>query len=355
MVPFLAAARRRGHEPLVVGPPALGDMVRRTGFDFCAGGEPPEAEIAPIREQLPVVPRGEASVLGNRELFGSLATTAMLPSMVRLFDDWKPDVVLREPCEYASAVVAHGLGVPTVQIAISLADVEAGSITVAAPALEAHRAGLTDEVRASPYLTRFAASLDPSPFTTTHRYHEARATAVAPLPDWWAGSDGPLVYLTFGTVLGHMSIATEVFRTAIDAVADLPARVLLTIGHRLDPPVLGALPRNVHVERWVDQVDAFAVADLVVCHGGSGTTYGALAAGLPLVLVPIFADQFENARRVAAAGAAVTVDGAHAIADGIRTVLAADAYRTRAGEIRDEVAATASVDDLLDGVLSGVG
>ena len=99
LVPFLAAARRRGHETLVVGPPALGDMVRRTGFDFSTGGEPAEAEIAPIREQLPVVPREEASVLGNRELFGRLATTAMLPPMAQLFDEWKPDVVLRDPCE----------------------------------------------------------------------------------------------------------------------------------------------------------------------------------------------------------------------------------------------------------------
>ena len=355
LLPFLAAARRRGHETLVVGPPALGEMVRRTGFDFRAGGEPSEAEIAPSREQLPVVPRDEAAVLGNRELFGRLATTAMLPPMVRLFEEWKPDIVLREPCEYASAVVAHSLDIPTAQVAISLAEVEAGSITIAAPALDAHRAGLSDELRASPFLTRFPASLDPSPFATTHRYHEPRDDAITPLPDWWEGSDDPLVYLTFGTVLGHMSIAPEVFRAAIDAVADLSVRVLLTIGHRLDPTALGPIPRHVHVEPWVDQVDVFAVADVVVCHGGSGTTYGALAAGLPLVLVPIFADQFENATRVAAAGAAVTVDGAHAMADGIRAVLATDAYRVRAGAIGDEVAATASADALLDEAIIRVG
>ena len=70
-----------------------------------------------------------------------------------------------------------------------------------------------------------------------------------------------------------MSIAAEVFRSAIEAVAGhADARVLLTIGHRLDPDTLGPLPRHVHVERWVDQADAFAVADVVVCHGGSGTT-----------------------------------------------------------------------------------
>src|SRR5262249_40250635 len=147
---------------------------------------------------------------------------------------------------------------------------------------------------------------------------------------------------------GHMSIARDVFGAAITAVADLPVRVLLTIGHRLDPDVLGPMPRNVHLEQWVDQADVFAVADLVVCHGGSGTTYGALAAGLPLVLVPVFADQFENVRRVAAAGAGVTVDGAHAIADGVRTILAATSYADRARALADELASTPSADEVLD-------
>jgi len=355
LLPFLAAARARGHETLVIGPPALGDMVTRTGFTFHAGGEPDEAEIAPIRERLPVVSREEASVLGNRELFGRLATTAMLPATSHLVDEWRPDLVLREPCEYASAVVAIGRGVPTAQVAISLADVEAGSITVAGPALEEHRAGLTDELRASPYLTRFPGSVDPSSFTTTRRYHEPPADEGAPLPDWWPRSDGPLVYLTFGTVLGHMSMARSVFRTAIDALADLPLRVLLTIGHRLDPDALGAVPANVHVECWVDQAHVFAVADLVVCHGGSGTTYGALAAGLPLVLVPIFADQFENSKRVSAAGAAITVDGPDVIAEGIGAVLDSVTYRDRARAIAAEVAAAPSPDEVLDEVLSGVG
>jgi UDP:flavonoid glycosyltransferase YjiC (YdhE family) len=44
------------------------------------------------------------------------------------------------------------------------------------------------------------------------------------------------------------------------------------------------------------------------CHGGSGTTLGALAAGLPLVVVPLFADQPVNARRVAAVGAGLAVE-----------------------------------------------
>ena len=61
-------------------------------------------------------------------------------------------------------MVAHGAGIATHQVGISVADGESASISIAAPALERFRPGLADELRASPYLTQFPASLDPSPF-----------------------------------------------------------------------------------------------------------------------------------------------------------------------------------------------
>ena len=62
------------------------------------------------------------------------------------------------------------------------------------------------------------------------------------------------------------------------------------------------------VERWVPQPEALARASLVVCHGGSGTVLGTLAAGIPLIILPLFADQLANARMLAEAGAARVVE-----------------------------------------------
>lgn len=368
LLSFLVAARRRGDDVLVAGPPALAEMVEASGYPFRAGGEPPEAVVAPIRERLPVAAPNEASVLGNRELFGRLATTAMLPGMEQTCAEWAPDLVLREPCEYSSAVVAGRLGIRTAQVAISLAEAEAGSIDAAAPALEAHRSGLVDELRAMPYLTRLPASVDPSPFPATVRFKELDMTPPNPLPDWWAPSDAPLVYLTFGTVLAHMSIAASVFRTALQAVKDLDARVLLTVGRRFDRSALGPVPPHVHVESWIDQRDVLDHADLVVCHGGSGTVYGSLAAGVPLVVVPLFADQFENGRRIAERGAGVIVesepatsvgdrrpieeDDASGITEGITTVLGEPSYRRAAGEIAAEMDACPGVEEVLTSLLT---
>jgi UDP:flavonoid glycosyltransferase YjiC (YdhE family) len=338
LVAFLHAARSRGDEILTVGPPALRAMVESAGFPFRPGGEPSEEQVAAIRERLPVAPAAEASVLGNRELFGRLATAAMLPGMEDAWEDWVPDLVLRDPTEYASAVLAARTRTPTAQVAISLAQAEAGSIDAAAPALQEHRRGLVSELRAQPYLTRFPASFDPSPFAETLRYHEPRETTPVSLPDWWSGSDAPLIYMTFGTVLGYMSIAAETYRLALEAVKRTHARVLLTVGRRFDAGTLGPVPANVHVAPWIDQARVLDHADLVVCHGGSGTTLAALAASLPLVMVPLFADQFENARRIAKTRAGRIVE-THISASGARS-----ANKAAVAEI------TANIEDLLEDV-----
>jgi UDP:flavonoid glycosyltransferase YjiC (YdhE family) len=123
----------------------------------------------------------------------------------------------------------------------------------------------------------------------------------------------------------------------------------------------------VRVEPWIDQAGALERADLVVCHGGSGTTLAALAAGVPLVMVPLFADQFENARRITAtrAGRAVQTQirtggaqsinaaAAHDITRSIEDVLADVTYRDRARAIAAEMAATATVEEVLARLLSG--
>lgn len=243
----------------------------------------------------------------EREIFGRLYTAAMLPSVDEACRDWRPDLVLHETCEYASVVAAERYGVPHAQVAISAAAAEAGAQDLAAPSLEPYRATLPDRLRASPYLTRFPASIDPSPFPHTMRYRDATPGESAPLPDWWAGSDLPLVYVTLGSVTGGLPIATATYQVALQAVASLDVRVLLTVGRAVDPRTLGPVPANVHIEAWVPQERVIPHTSLVVCHGGSGTTFGALAAGVPIVFIPLFADQPANARRVTAVGAGLTV------------------------------------------------
>jgi UDP:flavonoid glycosyltransferase YjiC (YdhE family) len=161
-----------------------------------------------------------------------------------------------------------------------------------------------------------------------------------------------------------MKIAAGVYRAALRAVEGLGLRVLLTVGRRFDPAALDPLPAGVHAEPWVDQEQVLPPADIVVCHGGSGTVYGALAAGVPVVVVPVFADQFENGRRVASAGAGVVVEidaGARTrvvdewdvprIQDAVGAVLETPRYLERAQAIAAAMAGAPSAEEVLDTLL----
>jgi MGT family glycosyltransferase len=137
------------------------------------------------------------------------------------------------------------------------------------------------------------------------------------LPDWWDGSEAPLVYLSFGTEAPTMDFFPGLYLEAIDALAKLPTRIFVTIGDARDPAELGPLPRSVHVEQWVTQAAVMPHAAAMVGHGGLGSTLTALTWGVPMAVVPLFADQGSNARRVAEAGAGVALEGGPAVVSGL--------------------------------------
>jgi MGT family glycosyltransferase len=212
-------------------------------------------------------------------------------------------------------------------------------------------------LRRSPYLSVFPQTLDEGAQPDTRRFHDpAWDQPSGELPDWWPGrEDDPLVYVTFGSVAGSFAQALPVYDAAMRAVAELPVRVLLTVGRDLDLDALPDLPDNLRVERWVPQQNVLGHAAAAVVHGGSGSTLGAIAAGVPLVVVPLFADQPQNARRVAEVGAGVAVEPnredadatIRLLRDAIRTVLDEPSYGQRARALADELRAEAPVDEVV--------
>jgi UDP:flavonoid glycosyltransferase YjiC (YdhE family) len=226
----------------------------------------------------------------------------------------------------------------------------------------------------SPYLTLTPPALEepgdagPAPI---HRFRDKEASpAAASLTDPWPGGTDPLVYVSFGSVAGDMPYFPALNRDAIDALAPLPVRVLMTTGHGADPDELGPLPANVRAERWVPQADVLAHAAAMVCHGGYGSTLGALRRGVPLVIVPLFSiDQWANARRVAAIGAGIALTGAPgaprgaldfpgadvtgALPDAVRRVLDDPGYGLAARRIAAEMAALRPIDEAV-GVLEAL-
>jgi UDP:flavonoid glycosyltransferase YjiC (YdhE family) len=362
------AVRRLGHEAMVLVPPSLLPAATQTGLPHVAGKEPPRSFVDAIWDRVRTGPPAAVAGLIDRELFADRCTEAMLGTARAVRDSWQPDLIVREPCEYASAVAADEAGIAHVEVGISLAAIERDVLEMVTPIIDRRRPGVAEAIGAAPYVTSFPASLDPSPWPDTRRYRLPRRAARA-LPAWWPGSDQPLVYMTFGSVIGHLPEAAGVFRAALAAVSGLPARVLLTVGRGIDPGDLGPVPGNARVEQWVPQADVLAHAALVVCHGGSGTTFGALAAGVPLVICPLFADQANNGRMVETAGCGLVVPGRHLavgelrglgpadvapLRDAIERLLGEPAHGRAAQQVAAEVAAMPTLDRLVEQLAVGV-
>ncbi len=360
LVPFIEAAQARGDEVMVVVPPKLKEVLEGMGVSYRISDEPDSDAAESIWDRAAEAPKSEAVGLIDGEFFGRLCTEAMLPMVEETCDQFGPEVILREPCAYAGVVAARQRTIAHAQVAISTAEAEWGLAELVAPILSEYGDDIESALRAAPYLTRFPASLDPSPYPRTIRYREAVAARPQTIDGPWVTGRRPLLYVTFGSIADGLALGAAAFRIAIEAVTGLGLTVLVTTGRDFDLTALDPLPTDVFVERWVPQSEVFARASAVVCHGGSGTSYGALAAGLPTVFVPMFADQHTNARLISDAGAATVVGEVPSsgfrvlgpsdvarIRAAVTDVLTKDSYREAAQRLAVEIGAATSVDECL--------
>jgi len=371
LIPFAHACRRAGHDVIVAAAGSLAPHVERAGLPHAALRDPSLEALEPIWQRLRRMEPRDANRVVMREVFAGEHAGAALPGMLATMRAWQPDVVLRESCEFASLVAAERLGIPHVHVGIFLAT---GSVLEWEPLVDPlerlrARAGLGPDPRPErlwdePYLTLTPRSLeDPGdiPPAGTRRFHDPAAPA-QPLPDWWGASDDPLVYVSFGSVAAGAGFFPGLYRAAVDELADLPIRVLLTVGTDADPAELGPVPASVRVERWVPQSAVTPHTAAMVGHGGSGSTLMAMAAGVPVALIPLFADQPVNARRVAALGAGIALgpvaeggdvttliagtatDGIPALRGAVETLLHEPGHRMAARRVAAEIAALPPVD-----------
>jgi MGT family glycosyltransferase len=105
----------------------------------------------------------------------------------------------------------------------------------------------------------------------------------------------PLVYVSLGTVFNRK---VEFFKNCLKAFSDGRYQVIMSIGRRLEPAVLGPLPPHVHVFNYVPQLEVLRRAALFVTHGGMNSTSEGLSHEVPLLVVPQAADQFAIASQV---------------------------------------------------------
>jgi UDP:flavonoid glycosyltransferase YjiC (YdhE family) len=344
LLPFVRACAELDHEVRVAAPASYGRALARADLRHEPFADAPPELIGPVMGSLPSMSVEEADGVVLREVFGRIDAQAALPGLVETIERWRPDVVVRESAELGSLAAAERAGVPHVQVCIGMHEVvSVFADAVAEPLVELGRlAGLEDGrataalagetiVSLVPEVLDDPSGAMPAEARTFHRFHDPGAAVNGNRPEEWGDPDLPLVYVTFGSVAGSLPPFAGVFREALDALADLDLRVVMTVGRGFDLEGLGPVPDNAHVLPWVPQQDVLAHAAAMIGHGGFGTTMGALAAGVPQVVVPLFSfDQIVNGEHVAAAGAGLTTsrgtDAVERAAAEIPRLLADPAY-----------------------------
>jgi UDP:flavonoid glycosyltransferase YjiC (YdhE family) len=346
LAPIAAAARARGHEVAFSGQEMMRATVSAAGFAaYDSGGR--TLLDAPRRKPLiPLDRAAEAAVI--RDTFAGTVGRERAGRLLAVADQWRPDVIVRDEMDFGAAVVAERLGLPHAAVVVLAAGGMVGPDFLAEP-LAALRAehGLAPAV-AHPHLTiapfprSFRDPADPLPPSTVHIRPAVLEASGAGRPS----GGRPRVYFTLGTIFHQES--GDLFGRVLAGLRQLDADVVVTVGREIDPAELGPQPAHVRVERFVPQHELLPHCALAVTHAGSGSVIGALAFGVPLLLLPMGADQPHNADRCTALGVGRQLDPLTAspaeVRDAAAELLATPAYREAAARLRAETTALPPAD-----------
>ncbi len=161
----------------------------------------------------------------------------------------------------------------------------------------------------------------------------------------WHRLDGrPLVYASLGTLQNSRE---AVFRCFVEACQGLDVQVVVSHGGGLSKRQVAALPGQPLVVPYAPQEELLARGALTLTHAGLNTVLDSIAAGVPLVAVPLTFEQPAIARRVEWTGAGrsmrLSTLNSRRLHHVIRAVLAQPSYRKQARRLSDAIRASGGV------------
>lgn len=358
LIPIARAVQAAGHTVAFTGRPRMVPTVHLAGFDGFATG----ADYGDSDERSPLLPVDlEREGRDLREGFARRLARERAPAVGALCEAWKPDVVVCDEVDFGTMIAAERLGLPYAVVIV----LAAGSFVwkyVIGDALNEVRAefGLPPDPELamlhrylvlSPVPPGYRDPASPLP-ETAHAIRPAEAAGGLgePAPAWLAAMPHQrTVYFTLGTIFNRES--GDLFWRVREGVRELPVNVIMTVGPHIYPEEFGAQPEHVHIAQYIPQAQVLPYCDAVITHGGSGSVIGALAYGLPAVLLPMGADQPLNAARCAALGVGIVLDAVTATPEIIREAVAAvmddPSYRLAAERLRDEIATLPRVEEVV--------
>ncbi|MFI5606239.1 glycosyltransferase [Amycolatopsis sp. NPDC051903] len=351
LMPLAVAARAAGHHVVFATAEDFHPVLEKAGLEPAKAGLTIYEAFAsqfsgnPGQRRLEVPEEVLNETIGR--VFGRVLPERFVADLGALFEQDRPDLVVYEVGNSGGAFAAMKAGIPAMGHGFGRVSADGLMMEIRGELDDyATELGITGGDRPSwgnPFVDICPPSVQSPEFVARARRLPLRPVGwsePADLPAGVANRDRsrPLVYLTLGTT--PMSQA-HLLTSAITGLAALDADVLVATGPSVDVAALGEVPANVRLEAWVPQSELLPHVDLVVHHGGSGTTMGAFSAGAPQLVLPQGADQFTNAEAVVTAGAGERLLGdevtAEAVGEKARRLLTdpavADAVRALAAEV----------------------
>lgn len=369
------------------GLPVMRELVRRGHRVRYAVGE----RLVPLVAPTGVEPVGHPTLLpgagGPQEEWPEDVMAAMtifldegiavLPRLLDAHRDAAPDLVLYDIGGLAGPVAAARWGVPAVQLSpahVAWEGYEDDNADMVAtiwslPGADDYGRRYTEWLRANGVDRSFrdvmgrperCVALIPRAMQPHADRVRADIPFVGPCLDtdgrddstWEApGDDRPLLYVAFGTAYTDQP---AVYRACIDAFAGTGWRVLMAVGERFDPEVLGALPEGFEVRRRVPQPAVLEHARAFITHAGMGSCAESLWFGVPTVAIPQAVDQFANAERLEELGVGRRLSGDDVtparLRDAVTAVVDDPAVTARVAALRAEVRSAGGADRAADAV-----
>ena len=399
--------RRRGHRVVFVIEESFAGTLEEKGFEerLMRLAPPPEVEEEPgqfwkdfIRDTAPVFRK---STFDQLEEFMAPTWQALIDGakyvderLVEIFEELQPDVIVEDNVCAFPAIPASGT--PWVRIVscnpLELKDPELPPPYTGLPiedqsSWEEYRAEYRraiDEMQAD--FSRFCEERGAPPLAEGEMIHssdwlnlylypsEVDYPRSQPLDDTWhnlessvrttdaewsvpaelADGEGSLIYVSLGS-LGSGDV--PLMKDLVAALADTPHRYVVSKGPQ---HAEYELADNMMGEEFLPQVSVLPEVDLVITHGGNNTTTESLHFGKPMILLPIFWDQHDNAQRIDETGFGVRLptysfgDGELAAAidrllsdsdlqarlDGVSKRLQSNAGNERAAELIERLASS---------------
>lgn len=351
LIPLARAFQSQGHDVAFATAARFGHVIEAAGFEAIPAGL--DILYNEYVQQLPPGPIGPARFA---EIFVDGLAGPMLTDLLQIIPAWHPDLIVHDVVEFGGLTAGEILKIPHVAHNLILFGYSPDLLDF----LVRHEYAAFRETHGLPpdpgydeyfrylYLQHVPESIAPLPASIAGRSQLIRPAfpdaEPGALPAWLQRlPELPTVYVTLGTVYNHTPGMLE---GILAALGDAQYNVIVTVGADRDPAELGSQPACVHVERYLPQAAILPHCDVMVCHGGSGTLVGALAAGLPMLIIPLDGDHFMSADRLSGLGVARVAQApeitSESISAGVQMLLRDPVYRQRASVIRADIAAMPS-------------